>query len=56
MEGDAEAIRLRGETLRANPQVIQYQFVEKMAPNIKWGVLPSGSIPLLDLSQLQNGQ
>lgn len=55
-EGDAEAIRLRGETLKANPQVIQYEFVQKMAPNISWGILPDSAIPLLDLKSLQSGQ
>ncbi|OGC81364.1 MAG: hypothetical protein A2788_00700 [Candidatus Abawacabacteria bacterium RIFCSPHIGHO2_01_FULL_46_8] len=49
---EAEAIRLRGETLRANPSVIQYEFVQKMAPQINWGILPDGAIPLLDLSKL----
>ncbi|OIP95666.1 hypothetical protein AUK40_05830 [Candidatus Wirthbacteria bacterium CG2_30_54_11] len=49
-EGDAEAIRLRGETLKANPAVIQYEFVQKMAPNVSWGILPSGSVPFLDIS------
>ncbi|HNT30738.1 MAG TPA: prohibitin family protein [bacterium] len=53
-EGEAEAIRLRGETLKANPAVIQYEFVQKMSPDIQWGVLPSGSIPLLDLNALIN--
>ena len=53
-QADAEAIRLRGETLKANPAVIQYEFVQKMSPNIDWGVLPSGSIPLLDLNSLVN--
>ncbi len=51
-QADAEAIRLRGETLRANPAVIQYEFVQKMAPQISWGILPNGALPLLDLSKL----
>jgi regulator of protease activity HflC (stomatin/prohibitin superfamily) len=48
-QADAEAIRLKGETLRANPQVIQFEFVQKMAPDINWGVLPDDVLPLLDL-------
>ncbi|MBN2096019.1 prohibitin family protein [Candidatus Peregrinibacteria bacterium] len=48
-EADAEAIRLKGETLRANPQVIQYEFVQKMAPDINWGVLPDDILPMLNL-------
>ena len=52
-QADAEAIRLRGETLRANPSVIQYEFVQKMAPQVNWGILPNGALPFLDLSKLQ---
>lgn len=51
-QAEAEAIRLKGETLKANPGVIQFEFVDKMAPGIKWGVLPSGSLPLIDLKSL----
>lgn len=53
-EAEAQAIRLKGDQLRANPEVIQFQFVEKMAPNISWGILPSGSLPLLDLKSVMN--
>lgn len=48
-QAEAEAIRLKGETLKANPQVIQFEFVQKMAPNISWGIMPDGVIPMLDL-------
>lgn len=50
---EAEAIRLRGEALSQNPEVIQLEFVNKMAPEVNWGILPDGAIPLLDLNQLQ---
>lgn len=50
-QADAESIRLKGETLRANPQVIQYEFVQKMSPNITWGVLPDNILPLINLKQ-----
>lgn len=52
-EGEAESIRLKGEALRKSPEVIQLQFVEKMAPAIKWGILPDGALPLLDLKDFQ---
>ncbi len=55
-EGDAQAIRLKGETLRSNPQVIQYEFVQKMSPNISWGVLPDNILPLVDLKKLSGGK
>lgn len=52
-QAEAEAIRLKGETLKANPQVIQFEFVQKMAPNINWGILPDGALPLIDLKSLE---
>ena len=51
-EGEAEAISLRGTALRKNPQVVQLEMVEKLAPNIKWGVLPDGVLPMLDMKSL----
>jgi regulator of protease activity HflC (stomatin/prohibitin superfamily) len=33
--GDAESIRLRAQALKQNPQLIQYEYVQKLAPNIK---------------------
>lgn len=33
--GEAEAIRRRGEALRENPLLIRYEYVQKLAPNIK---------------------
>jgi len=51
-QAEAEAIRLKGETLRANPQVIQFEFVQKMADDISWGILPNDILPLIDLKRL----
>lgn len=48
-EAEAEAIRLKGEMLRAFPQVIQFEFVQRMAEDINWGVLPDNILPLLNL-------
>jgi prohibitin 2 len=33
--GEAEAIRLRAQALRQNPQLIQYEFVQKLSPEVK---------------------
>ncbi len=55
-EGEAEAIRLRGQALQEYPQVIQLEFVNSLAnPNgrVTWGILPQGVVPFLDLLQLQ---
>lgn len=52
-EAEAKAISLRGETLRSNPSVIQYEFVQKLAPDIQWGILPDGAVPLIDIQGLR---
>lgn len=54
-EGEAEAIRLKQEALARNPLVIQYELVQKLAPNISWGVLPEGVLPLIDIKSLLGG-
>jgi len=33
--GDAESIRLRALALKENPQLIRYEYVQKLAPNVK---------------------
>ena len=48
-EADAEAIRLKGISLRNYPQVIEFEFVQKMADDINWGVLPDNVLPMLNL-------
>lgn len=48
-EADAKAIELKGKSLRQNPQVIQFEFVQKMSDDINWGVLPDKILPLLNL-------
>ena len=50
---EAESIRLKGEALKANPSVIQFEMVQKISPNIKWGVLPEGVLPMLDMKEFQ---
>ncbi len=34
-EGDAEAIRIKGHALAQNPALIQYEYVQKIAPNVQ---------------------
>lgn len=50
-QADAESIRLKGDALRSNPEVIQLEFVQKMADDIKWGVLPDNIVPLMNFQQ-----
>lgn len=52
-EGEAQAIRLRGEALKASPQVIQLTVAEKLAPGINTVMVPSSGNFLLDLRTLQ---
>lgn len=51
-EAEAEAIRLKGEALRSNPEVIQLEFVNKLGPSVQWGILPSGATPLFSVPGL----
>jgi len=48
-EAEAEAIALRGESLRKYPEIIQLEFVQKMGDDIKWGILPSSAVPMINM-------
>ena len=61
-EGEAKALQLVADALRNNPDLIQYTYVQKIAPNISVIVLPggggggTGAAPyILDLRQLLEG-
>ncbi len=54
--GEAAAITLKQQALAQNPLVIQYEFVQKLSPNITWGVLPDGVVPLIDMKGLMGEQ
>lgn len=41
-EAQAESIRIRGEALRKNPQILQLELINKLGPNIRVILLPSG--------------
>ncbi len=47
-EGDAKSIDIRQAALTKNPTIIQWEFVQKLAPNIQWGVLPDNIIPMFN--------
>lgn len=49
--GEAEAITLKQAAIAKNPLIIQYEFVQKLSPNINWGVLPDSVVPFLDANQ-----
>jgi regulator of protease activity HflC (stomatin/prohibitin superfamily) len=47
-EGDAKSIDIRQIALTKNPTIIQWEFVQKLAPNIQWGILPQNVMPMLN--------
>ena len=53
-EGDAEGIRLKGNALRVQPRVVEWEFVQKLPENIDVVILPDRVMPLLDLGQQTN--
>ena len=55
-EAQARDLQIRGQALREFPEIIQLEFIQKLSPNISWGILPeTGIIPFLDLSGMQEG-
>lgn len=53
-EAEARQIEIKGEALKKYPQIIQLEFIQKLSPNIAWGILPEeGIIPFLDISRMQ---
>jgi prohibitin 2 len=52
-EGDAEAIRLRGDALSRNPSLIQYEYVQKITPGIQTIITDGKSI--LSLGDMVRG-
>jgi regulator of protease activity HflC (stomatin/prohibitin superfamily) len=55
-EAEAKQIEIKGEALKSYPQIIQLEFIQKLSPNISWGILPEGGVvPFLDLSNITEG-
>lgn len=53
--GEAEAIRRRGDALRESPLLVKYEYVQKLAPNIKVVVADQKTIMNMgDLFQAEN--
>ena len=55
-EGDAKSIEIRQTALTKNPTIIQWEFVQKLAPNIQWGIMPDNVIPVIDFKGLTGPQ
>jgi regulator of protease activity HflC (stomatin/prohibitin superfamily) len=50
--GEAEALRLINEVLAQNPDLLQFKYIEQLAPNISVMLLPANSPYLFDLQSL----
>lgn len=55
-EGESEALRLRGEAIRENPEIIDLEVAQRLAPGIETILLPSDNNFLLDLRSLNQGR
>lgn len=51
-EADARRIDIRQAALSKNPTIIQWEFVQKMSPNIQWGILPDNIVPVINFKGL----
>ena len=51
-EADARSIEIRQAALTKNPTIIQWEFVQKMSPNIQWGILPDNIVPVINFKGL----
>jgi regulator of protease activity HflC (stomatin/prohibitin superfamily) len=52
-EAEAKALELLGQAIAANPDVIQLQYIEKIAPNISVMLLPGNNPFLLPLPEFE---
>ncbi len=55
-EGEAKAITKKGEALRANPLLIQYNYVQKLSPNVKAVITDQASIMKFPEALLKENQ
>ena len=55
-EGDAKSIEIRQAALTKNPTIIQWEFVQKLAPNVQWGIMPDKVIPVIDFKNMTGPQ
>lgn len=51
-QGEAQALELRGEAIRLNPEIIQLEVAERLAPGIQTIMLPTDNNFLLDLRSI----
>ncbi len=54
-QGQAEALKLIGDALNANPDLVTYHYVDRLSPNIRVMLVPSNNpliLPLPDLDEV----
>ncbi len=51
-QAQAEALRLVSEQIAANPMLIQYQYIQSLAPDVRIALVPSNSPFLFDFSSI----
>ncbi len=51
-QAEAEGLRLVSQQIAANPALIQYQYIQNLAPNVRLITVPSNSPFLFDLNSL----
>lgn len=54
-EGEAQALQLRADALRGNPDLIQLEFAQRLAPTVQTIMLPTDGNFLMDIRQLALG-
>lgn len=54
-EGQAKAFRLVGESLQQNQDVLTYEYIHKISPNIRVMLLPNDTPLILPLPELEEG-
>lgn len=54
-QAEAEALRLVAEVLKDNPDLLTYQYISKLSPNIQVMLLPSNAPFLFPLPNMQEG-
>lgn len=55
-QAEAEALRLVSEALAANPDLLTFRYIEKLAPTINTALLPSNAPFIIDIQSLLNQQ
>ena len=53
-EGEAQALELRGAAIRLNPEIVQLEVAQRLAPGVQTIMLPTDNNFLLDLRGLTN--